>query len=108
MDDIATFRNLQLSRFFAETSIEATQRGELSTQEMVKNATSVHIITVITLVFLPATFVTVRAFCHRGKLVFAFADIIVRLSCKAVSFSGRDPSFKIDHGYLETQFSSYF
>ncbi|KAH8898452.1 hypothetical protein GQ53DRAFT_417822 [Thozetella sp. PMI_491] len=58
MDDIATFRNLQSSRFFADTSLEATRRGEILMREAGQNSKSMHIITIITLVFLPGTFVT--------------------------------------------------
>lgn len=52
-DRILQHRNLYISQRFAENSEETVQKSSRQT-------TSMYIITVVTLIFLPATFVAVR------------------------------------------------
>jgi hypothetical protein len=59
IDDIAAVRNLQMSRLFAQTSQASERRMERLAEEANHDASSVNIITIITLVFLPATFLSV-------------------------------------------------
>ncbi|KAI0899727.1 hypothetical protein F4806DRAFT_505913 [Annulohypoxylon nitens] len=58
IDDIREFQDLCLHRTFAEMSLASEQRMERLASEANRQAMSMNIITIITLIFLPSTFVT--------------------------------------------------
>ncbi|KAF2466683.1 uncharacterized protein BDR25DRAFT_345294 [Lindgomyces ingoldianus] len=84
MDDIADFRSLQMNKFFAMESRKSADRMEKLTLEATREASSMHIITIVTLIFLPATFTARRRHTSSVNAVaFLLDSMLVALSLVA-------------------------
>lgn len=62
-DDILQYRNVQIGRIFTETSYGQSQKMERIAYKTEKETISMHVITCVTLAFLPAMFAAV-SYCH--------------------------------------------
>ncbi|KAK8122723.1 hypothetical protein PG984_011393 [Apiospora sp. TS-2023a] len=66
-DGILQYRNLQVSRIYAESAHSSSRKMEKIAAKTEEETASMHIITMVTLVFLPGTFFTVRLLAPLAK-----------------------------------------
>ncbi|CAM1507876.1 Fc.00g047240.m01.CDS01 [Cosmosporella sp. VM-42] len=72
-DGILQFRNLQINKIYAESAHQSSQRMQTIAYQTKQETSSMHIVTVVTLIFLPWTFIA--AFFQSGIIKWAELDI---------------------------------
>ncbi|KAI8633951.1 hypothetical protein F5Y19DRAFT_415881 [Xylariaceae sp. FL1651] len=92
-DSTLQYRNMKTSEFFAQNAKDTTDLMHEIAKKTKRETSSMHVITGLTLVFLPGTFVAVRRclFCRRELVSLALTRCQTLFSSGIVNFDGNKP-----------------